>query len=106
MDLPHLVSTGLAGADGGVGGASVGGVQHIALDRPLRNISHQGGVAQDGCCAKNNYRYIAEERLLSELKRRKLDRGITGDALKENGRIVLESAFSIVSSGAIRWKAK
>ena len=55
---------------------------------------------------KNNYRYVGDDRLRSELKRLQLDRGIKGDALKENARMVLENAFTIVNKGTFQWKKK
>ena len=55
---------------------------------------------------KNNYRYVAERRLRSEIKRLQLDRGIKGDPLKENARVALENGFTIVSKGTFQWKKK
>ncbi len=55
---------------------------------------------------KNNYRYVADQRLRSEIKRLQLDRGIKGDALKENARVALESALTIVNKGTFQWKKK
>jgi len=55
---------------------------------------------------KNNYRYVADARLRSEIKRLQLDRGIKGDALKENARVAIENAFTIVNKGTFQWKKK
>lgn len=52
---------------------------------------------------RNNYRYASDRRIRSDLKRRKLDRGIKGDALKENARIALEYALAIVNKGRFQW---
>lgn len=55
---------------------------------------------------KNNYRYVADGRLRTEMKRLQLDRGIKGDALKENARLTLDSALTIVNKGTFQWKKK
>jgi HEPN domain-containing protein len=53
---------------------------------------------------KNNYRYASEELIRAELKKLKLDRGIKGDWLKFNSMTVLDSALTVISTGAKRWK--
>jgi len=53
---------------------------------------------------KNNYRYAPDPRLRAEVKRLQLDRGIKGDALKENARVSLENALVIVNKGTFQWK--
>ncbi len=53
---------------------------------------------------KNNYRYIADDRLRSEFKRLKHDRGITGDFLKENSRHVISSAYKLRTIGELQWR--
>jgi hypothetical protein len=55
---------------------------------------------------KNNYRYASDSRLRTEIKRLQLDRGIKGDALKENARVALENALTIVNKGTFQWKKK
>ena len=55
---------------------------------------------------KNNYRYIPDPRLRKEFKRLELDRGIRGDALKENARVALENAMIVVNKGTFQWKKK
>ncbi len=55
---------------------------------------------------KNNYRYAPERRLRGEIKRLQLDRGVEGDTLKENARIALENATTIVNKGAFQWKKR
>ena len=55
---------------------------------------------------KNNYRYVGDRRLRSEIKRLQLDRGIKGDALKENARVAIESAYTLVNKGTVQWKKK
>ncbi len=55
---------------------------------------------------KNNYRYLGEDRMRSEVKRLRLDRGLRGDVLKENARLSLESALAIVNKGTFQWKKK
>ena len=53
---------------------------------------------------KNNYRYTHDPRLRAEFKRLRLDRGLKGDALKENARIALASALIVVYKGTSQWK--
>jgi HEPN domain-containing protein len=55
---------------------------------------------------KNNYRYAPDSKLRAELKRLQLDRGIKGDALKENARVALQNASTIVNKGSFIWKNK
>lgn len=55
---------------------------------------------------KNNYRYVPDPRLRKEIKRLQLDRGIRGDALKENARLTLENATIVVNKGTFQWKKK
>jgi hypothetical protein len=55
---------------------------------------------------KNNYRYLGEDRLRTEIRQLHLDRGLKGDALKENARMTLESALAIVNKGTFQWKKK
>ena len=55
---------------------------------------------------KNDYRYASDDRLRSEFKRLKQDRGITGDCLKENSRRVVEAALQIQTKGELQWNSK
>lgn len=55
---------------------------------------------------KNNYRYVPEAKLRAEVKRLQLDRGIKGDVLKENARVALENARTVVNKGTFQWKNK
>ncbi len=55
---------------------------------------------------KNNYRYASDERLRAEFKRLELDRGIDGDFLKENSRLVDETALQLQVKGELRWHSK
>ena len=52
----------------------------------------------------NNLRYSSNDRLRRHLKKDKLDRGIRGDFLKENCRIAIEAATTIISIGVTKWK--
>lgn len=52
---------------------------------------------------KNNYRYIADDRLRSEFKRLKHDRGIRGDFLKENSRCVVNCVYELRTIGEKQW---
>lgn len=53
---------------------------------------------------KNDLRYTSNNRLRRRLKKQKLDRGIRGDFLKENCRIAIEMAATILRIGAKKWK--
>ena len=52
----------------------------------------------------NSHRYRSEAALRKYLKRAGLDRGIKGDALKENARRAVESAIDLVKLGERLWK--
>ncbi|MGH7450512.1 MAG: HEPN domain-containing protein [bacterium] len=52
---------------------------------------------------KNDLRYTSNNRLRRRLKKQKLDRGIRGDFLKENCRIAIEMAATILRIGAKKW---
>jgi len=53
---------------------------------------------------KNDLRYASNNRLRRRLKKIKLDRGIRGDFLKENCRIAIDMATTILRIGAAEWK--
>jgi len=53
---------------------------------------------------KNDLRYTSNQRLRRRLKKLKLDRGIRGDFLKENCRIAIEIATTILKIGVTKWK--
>ena len=55
---------------------------------------------------KNNYRFASDERLRTELRRLGHQRGVKGDFLKENSRIVVESAYQLRTLGERRWRSK
>ena len=52
---------------------------------------------------KNDLRYTSNNRLRRRLKRQKLDRGIRGDFLKENCRIAIDMASTIMRIGVEKW---
>ena len=52
---------------------------------------------------KNNYRYASDDRLRTEFKALKHDRGVKGDHLKENSRLVVEAALQLRALGERRW---
>lgn len=52
----------------------------------------------------NNHRYRTEHVLRRILKRSRFDRGIKGDFLKENARIMLNAATDLVTLGDRLWK--
>lgn len=53
---------------------------------------------------KNDLRYTSNQRLRRHLKKLKLDRGVRGDFLKENCRIAIEMATTILKIGVPKWK--
>jgi hypothetical protein len=53
---------------------------------------------------KNDLRYTSNNRLRRRLKKLKRDRGIRGDFLKENCRIALEMAATVLRIEARKWK--
>jgi hypothetical protein len=55
---------------------------------------------------KNNYRFASQERLLSEFKRLKLDKGFKEDILKPNSDMIISNAFEIIRMGIRQWTSK
>jgi len=55
---------------------------------------------------KNSYRYASDDRLRTEFKGLKHDRGVKGDPLKENSRMVIEAALQLRTLGEKRWTSK
>ena len=55
---------------------------------------------------KNNYRFASYDRLTSEFRRLKLDRGVRGGILKPNSDIVIRNAVGIINLGARRWTSR
>jgi len=53
---------------------------------------------------RNDLRYTSNNRVRRHLKKDKLDRGIRGDFLKENCRIAIDLAATILKIGAAKWK--
>jgi hypothetical protein len=64
-----------------------------------------GAVGKVNRLWSNNLRYASEARLRSYLHESGLDRGIKGDALKENLRQLLEASSRIIDRGAELWNA-
>ncbi len=55
---------------------------------------------------KNNYRFASYDRLNSEFRRLKLDRGIKGEILKPNSDVLIKNAIEIINMGVRRWNSK
>lgn len=55
---------------------------------------------------KNNYRFASDDRLRTHFKKLQFNRGIKGDFLKENSRIVVESAYQLRTLGEKRWEKR
>ena len=51
----------------------------------------------------NLFRFSSEERVRSYLKKKKLDRGVRGDFLKENARRLLNVSELVLTKGIFRW---
>ncbi len=52
---------------------------------------------------KNDLRYTSNNRLRRRLKKQKLDRGLRGDFLKENCRIAIDMAETVLKIGVPKW---
>ncbi len=55
---------------------------------------------------KNNYRFAADDRIRAEFRKLGHNRGIKGDFLKENSRVVVEAAYQLRTLGERRWHSK
>ena len=55
---------------------------------------------------KNNYRFASDDRMRAEFQKLGHHRGIKGDFLKENSRIVVDSAYELWTLGEKRWRSK
>ena len=55
---------------------------------------------------KNDYRFASDDRIRSEYRKLRHNRGIKGDFLKENSRIVVEAAYQLRTLGEKRWNLK
>jgi len=55
---------------------------------------------------KNGVRFASANRLRRHFKKLKLDRGIRGDFLKENCRVVFQAAKTIILIGMQQWHAQ
>ena len=51
----------------------------------------------------NTYRFVSIDGLRADLRRRKLNRGIKGDFVKESARVAANAATLLVSIGVERW---
>ena len=54
---------------------------------------------------ENLFRFASEDRVRTDLKKKKLDRGIQGDFLKENARILLNASEHVVTKGVFLWNS-
>ncbi len=52
---------------------------------------------------KNDYRFASEDRLKRHLKKLRFDRGIRGNFVKENCRVVIDTADRILKVGVTKW---
>ena len=53
---------------------------------------------------RNNHRFRSNDATRRFLKGHKLDRGIRGDFLKENARLISSSAVNLINLGVRRWR--
>jgi len=54
---------------------------------------------------RNNFRFSSESKIRSYLKNIKRDRGIKGDYLKYNSKMLYEASSDIINRGASKWRA-
>lgn len=80
---------------------SISGLEAIGTGKSRRDLAELTGIIFSRW--KNDLRYASEKRLRRHFKRLKLDRGIRGDFLKENCRVTLQAAQTIVALGSQRW---
>jgi hypothetical protein len=76
-------------------------MQRVTANESLRIHKSMGALSRRW---KNDLRYTSNHRLSRRLKKLKLDRGIRGDFLKENCRIAIDMAATILRIGVERWK--
>jgi HEPN domain-containing protein len=86
-------------------------LQLLLKESKLRSRTTPGEILQVDAATstlfrrwRNDLRYTSNDRLRRRLKRLKLDRGIRGDYLKENCRIAIEMATTIIKIGAAKWQ--
>lgn len=53
---------------------------------------------------RNSHRYRSNEAMRRYLKSSKLDRGIKGDFVKENARLISSSTIELINLGVSRWR--
>lgn len=83
---------------------SISGLELLGSNANRRELAEATGVLFTRW--KNDIRYASEKRLRRHYKWLKLDRGIRGDYLKENSRIVLFAAQKIVAVGSRQWQKR
>jgi len=54
---------------------------------------------------KNNFRFFSNSKMQLYLKKIRRDRGIKGDFLKYNSKLIYEASSEIIKRGAIKWQA-
>jgi HEPN domain-containing protein len=75
-----------------------------ALVTPDESLQIDAAISDLFARWRNDLRYTSNDRLRRRLKRSKLDRGIRGDLLKENCRLAIETAATILKVGAAKWQ--
>jgi hypothetical protein len=89
-------------------------------DHPLASLAEEAGLSEmipvghrarfDAAHAdlilrwRNNHRFRSKTALRRFLKQHKLDRGIKGDYLKENARLLASSAVELAGLGVEQWR--
>lgn len=75
-----------------------------ALVTPGESLQIDAAISDLLARWRNDLRYTSNDRLRRRLKRSKLDRGIRGDFLKENCRLAIETATTILKVGVKKWQ--
>ena len=77
-----------------------------ALIRPVDRRQADAWLGDVWMRWKNNYRFASDDRMRVQFRKLGHNRGIKGDFLKENSRIVVESAYQLRTLGERRWHLK
>ncbi|MDZ7361615.1 MAG: HEPN domain-containing protein [candidate division KSB1 bacterium] len=75
-----------------------------ALATPDESLQIDAAISDLFARWRNDLRYTSNDRLRRRLKRSKFDRGIRGDFLKENCRLAIETATTILKVGVAKWQ--
>ncbi|MFC1600791.1 HEPN domain-containing protein [Candidatus Sumerlaeota bacterium] len=77
-----------------------------ALIRPAKRRQADAWLGDVWTRWKNNYRFASDDRMRTVFRDLQHNRGIKGDFLKENSRIVVEAAYQLRTLGERRWHSQ